>query len=73
MTEATTLEQTGSRRLAAIIAAQFDCVRPGDAMAVRDAIDLVCLLDDLRMEGGHDELAGVPLIRRLRSHAARRI
>ena len=39
-------------------------------MAVRDAIDLVCLLDDLRMEGGHDELAGVPLICRLRSHTA---
>ncbi len=39
-------------------------------MAVRDAIDLVCLLNDLRMEGGHDELAGVPLVRRLRSHTA---
>ena len=49
---------------------QQEYVGPGDAMAVRDAIDLVCLLNDLRMEGGHDELAGVPLIGRLRSRTA---
>ena len=35
-------------------------------MTLRDAVDLVGLLYDLRVEGGHDELAGVPLVRRLR-------
>lgn len=40
----------------------------GDAVFVRDTIDLVRLLNDLRVERRHDELARVPLVSRLRSN-----